>query len=224
MRDTRSTAVKRRIGIILPPTVSEIVGPAEAEPQFWEDIPLRPQIKLCSTAMSSIDITGSRPVIGPNQMEAHSRQHGEGTAGNDEETAIVIAIIKTVTRAPLTAKTVPHVNNRPEGDDFRPSIHAVEVAHPGANILAGLGAAFYLFLTTPFARNILHLQAHGTKAQRQVASQTHIHPVVLARAPAKKALTLIVDRKPFDLDGTKTRGYPRRHLSATPNSKTWTAH
>src|ERR1041384_1904464 len=157
MGDARSTAVKRRIGIVLPPAVSDIVGPAEAEPQFWEDVPLRPQINLRSPAMVAIDITGSRPVIGPNQMQAHIRQHGEGTAGNDEETAIVIAIIKAVARAPLTAKTVPHVNNRPEGDDFRPGIHAIEVAHPGANTLAVLGAAFYLFLTAPLARNILQL-------------------------------------------------------------------
>src|SRR2546425_2640062 len=198
MGDTRPTAIKRRIGIILPPTARKIVGPTKAEPQFWEDVPLCPQIKFHATVVVAIDIRGGCPIIGPNEMETDARQHREGTAGNDEEPAIVIAIIKTVARTPLTAKTVPHVNNRPEGDDFRPSIHAVEVAHPGANILAVLGAAFHLFLTTPFACNILHLQAHGTKVQRQVSSQTHIHPVVLPRAPAKKALTVVVDRKPFD--------------------------
>src|SRR5262249_61103276 len=40
--------------------------------------------------------------------------------------------------------------------------------------------------------------------------------MVLAIAPAKKALTLVVDPKPFHLDGTQTRGQTRGHLTANP--------
>src|SRR5262249_41256225 len=219
MGDARPTAVKGRIGIVLPPVTGDIVGPTEAEPQFRQNVPLRPQIELYTTVVVTVDVTGSRPVIGPDQMETHARQYREGTAGNEEEAAIVIAIIKTVARAPLTAKTVSHVNNRPQGNDLRPSIHAVEVAHPGANVLPVLGAAFDLFLTAVFAGDVLQLQAHGTKAQWQVASQTDIQAVVLPITPTKKALTLVVDGEPFDLDWTKDGGHTRGHLSADPELK-----
>src|SRR5262249_41422281 len=127
MRDARPMAIKGRVGIILPPLAREIVSTTEAEPQFRQNVPLRPQIELPPTLVVAIDITGRRPVIGANEMETQAGQYRKSTAGNEEETSIIITVIKTVARAPLTAKTVPNVNNRSEGDDLRPLIHTVEV-------------------------------------------------------------------------------------------------
>src|SRR5262249_266951 len=114
MGDTRPTAVKGGIRIILPPLARQVVPPTKAEPQFGVDVPLRPEVELHATVVVTMGIAGSRPLIGANGMETDARQHGEGAARNDEQTAVIIAIIKTVACAPLTAKTVPHVNNRSE--------------------------------------------------------------------------------------------------------------
>src|SRR5262249_44532620 len=59
-------------------------------------------------------------------------------------------------------------------------------------------------------------QTHGTKVQQQVSGQTHIHPRILPRAPAKKSFAMVIDRKPFDLDWAKTGGQTRGDLSPKP--------
>ena len=66
---TRSAAVKGRIGIVLPPIASDIVGSTKAEPQFGEDVPLRPDVKLDTTVVVAIGATCCRPVISPYDME-----------------------------------------------------------------------------------------------------------------------------------------------------------
>src|SRR5215831_14852624 len=114
MGDTRPTAIKGGIRIILPPIARDVVAPTKAEPQFGVDVPLRPEVELHATAVVTIGIASSRSIIGANGMETDARQHWEGTARNEEQTAVIIPIIKTVSCAPLTAKTIPHVNNRPE--------------------------------------------------------------------------------------------------------------
>src|ERR1043165_1989830 len=114
MGDTRPAAVKGGIRIILPPIPRDIVAATKAEPQFGVDVPLRPEVELHATVVITIGIAGSRPIIGTHGMEADARQHWEGAARNEEQTAVKIPIIKTVSCAPLTAKTVPHVNNRSE--------------------------------------------------------------------------------------------------------------
>src|SRR5215470_7890611 len=101
MGDTRSAASKRGIRIILPPIARDIVAPTEAEPQFGVDVPLRPEVELHATIVVAIGIAGSRPIVGANGMETDARQHWEGTARNEEQTAVIIPIIKTVPRAPL---------------------------------------------------------------------------------------------------------------------------
>src|SRR5215510_6049031 len=157
MGDTRATAGKRGIRIILPPIACDVVAPTKAEPQFGVDVPLRPEVKLHATVVFTISVASSRPIIGANGMEADARQHGKGAARNDKQTAVIIPVIETVPGAPLTAKTVPHVNNRSEGNDFRPLIHTVEIAQPGTDIFIILGAAFKLKLTALCPRNVLHL-------------------------------------------------------------------
>src|SRR5207247_3241994 len=76
-----------------------------------------------SSDVCSSDLAGRCPIIGANGVETDARQHWEGAARNEEQTAVIIPVIETVPRAPLTAKTVPHVNNRSKRNDFRPLIH-----------------------------------------------------------------------------------------------------
>src|SRR5215831_15589873 len=111
MGNTRPTAGKGGIRIIFPPITCDVVGPAKTEPQFGVDVPLRPEVELHATVVFTIGVAGRRPIIGAHGMEADARQHGKGAARNDERTAVIIPVIETVPGPPLTAKTVPHVNN-----------------------------------------------------------------------------------------------------------------
>src|SRR5262245_49589692 len=114
MGDTRPAASKRGIRIVLPPIARDVVPSNKAEPQFGVDVPLCPEVELHATIVVTIGIARRRPIIGANGMETEARQDREGAARNEEQTAVIIPIIKTVPSAPFTTKTVPHVNNRSE--------------------------------------------------------------------------------------------------------------